>query len=505
MESRVLLQVLLVIFSLHTAAEGKHITKKAEHHKRIAVRDVDVQIDYEPVGCFQDRGHDRALNHKVKNFRNFLGKKLWEKWPDMTLVIQLCAEEAFKQGYTAMFGVQFYGECYSSKNAQSNYDKHGKSNNCVSGVGKDRANFVYRIKVNPIPVKAPNAVCEVEGQTFIDGDDMEVYKGDLANGECEQCTCKDGMLINCHHIFHCVLNDSSCNSYSKKPGQCCPTCERDVPDNAPKCTVKDRLYKEGESMEVLKPLGLKATSECHQCTCKGGELEDCHRIYYCEMNKPGCTQFIKAPGQCCPTCARVIPRPTPPSCKVSGIYYKDGESMEVLKMSADKKTGACHQCTCNNSNVEGCHHIFHCHLNSPDCASYKIVPGQCCPECVPVNPDEHALSCQINGLLFRDGASAEVLKESADKSSIYCQQCQCQSGKHTCHKIYDCDIQKVACEKSVKIPGQCCPSCACYHNGQQLGPGDQWLKKSGSDCIQCTCLMDGTAKCLRVLEGCQSE
>lgn len=75
-----------------------------------------------------------------------MGKKLWEKWPDMTLVIQLCAEEAFKQGYTAMFGVQFYGECYSSKNAQNNYDKHGKSNNCVSGVGKDWANFVYRIK-----------------------------------------------------------------------------------------------------------------------------------------------------------------------------------------------------------------------------------------------------------------------------------------------------------------------------------------------------------------------
>ena len=82
--------------------------------------------------------------------------------------------------------------------------------------------------VNPIPVKAPNSVCEVEGQTFIDGDDMEVYKGDLANGECEQCTCKDGMLVDCHHIFHCVLNDSSCNSYSKKPGQCCPTCERGI-------------------------------------------------------------------------------------------------------------------------------------------------------------------------------------------------------------------------------------------------------------------------------------
>lgn len=96
--------------------------------------------------------------------------------------------------------------------------------------------LLFSFLVNPIPVKAPNAVCEVEGQTFIDGDDMEVYKGDLANGECEQCTCKDGMLINCHHIFHCVLNDSSCNSYSKKPGQCCPTCERGI---VGKLTVSD--------------------------------------------------------------------------------------------------------------------------------------------------------------------------------------------------------------------------------------------------------------------------
>jgi len=68
---------------------------------------------------------------------------------------------------------------------------------------------------------------------------MEVYKGDLANGECEQCTCKDGMLINCHHIFHCVLNDSSCNSYSKKPGQCCPTCERGI---VGKLTVSEVLW-----------------------------------------------------------------------------------------------------------------------------------------------------------------------------------------------------------------------------------------------------------------------
>ena len=82
--------------------------------------------------------------------------------------------------------------------------------------------------VNPLPVRAPSSVCNVDGQTYDDGDSMEVYNGDLNSGECDQCTCKEGKLIDCHHIFHCVLNDSSCNSYSKKPGQCCPTCERGI-------------------------------------------------------------------------------------------------------------------------------------------------------------------------------------------------------------------------------------------------------------------------------------
>ena len=44
-----------------------------------------------------------------------------------------------------MFGVQFYGECYSSENAESNYDKYGKSKNCINGVGKHWTNFVYRM------------------------------------------------------------------------------------------------------------------------------------------------------------------------------------------------------------------------------------------------------------------------------------------------------------------------------------------------------------------------
>ena len=78
---------------------------------------------------------------------------------------------------------------------------------------------------------------------------------------------------------------------------------------------------------------------------------------------------------------------------------------------------------------------------------------------VKLEPNPQSPGCKINGLLYKDGESAEVLQESADKATIICQQCKCEAGKHSCHKIFDCDIQKVACERSIKIPGQCCPEC----------------------------------------------
>ena len=111
----------------------------------IIIFSIPVEIDYEPVGCFQDKRRNRALEKLVKSFRG--QKIMWATWPDMSPVIQGCAEEAFKQGFTTMFGVQFYGECWSSKTAESNYNKYGElKNGCTSGVGKQNANFVYRMK-----------------------------------------------------------------------------------------------------------------------------------------------------------------------------------------------------------------------------------------------------------------------------------------------------------------------------------------------------------------------
>ncbi len=103
------------------------------------------------------------------------------------------------------------------------------------GHGKNKtltfnAYFYFFFLVKPLQVKAPSSKCNVGGDTYDDGDSMQVYKGDLVSGECHQCTCSEGKLIDCHHIFHCVLNDSSCNSYSMSDsrGQCCPKCERGI-------------------------------------------------------------------------------------------------------------------------------------------------------------------------------------------------------------------------------------------------------------------------------------
>ena len=42
------------------------------------------------------------------------------------------------------FAIQFYGECYGAPKGTA-YDRHGKSDNCVSDVGQVLTNFVYRL------------------------------------------------------------------------------------------------------------------------------------------------------------------------------------------------------------------------------------------------------------------------------------------------------------------------------------------------------------------------
>lgn len=80
---------------------------------------------------------------------------------------------------------------------------------------------------HPLPVKSSPA-CNVEGQTYDEGDSMEVYNGDHKNGQCDQCTCANGKIDDCHFLFDCVMNDSSCNGYVKTSAQCCPKCQKGI-------------------------------------------------------------------------------------------------------------------------------------------------------------------------------------------------------------------------------------------------------------------------------------
>lgn len=55
--------------------------------------------------------------------------------------------------------------------------------------------------------------------------------------------------------------------------------------------------------------------------------------------------------------------------------------MEVFYMSADKKTAACDQCSCQGGKVDRCHHLFHCEMDNPECVRYEHRVDQCCPTC----------------------------------------------------------------------------------------------------------------------------
>lgn len=54
-----------------------------------------------------------------------------------------CAEKARERGFK-VFGIQYYTECWSGPGGEKTFGRDGSSVDCVDGVGKSGANFVYR-------------------------------------------------------------------------------------------------------------------------------------------------------------------------------------------------------------------------------------------------------------------------------------------------------------------------------------------------------------------------
>ena len=78
----------------------------------------------------------RPLPELIADFRDSIGRN------NNNETIQACAETAKKRGFK-LFGVQFYTECWSGPGAEKTYAQDGISKDCINGVGKSGANFVY--------------------------------------------------------------------------------------------------------------------------------------------------------------------------------------------------------------------------------------------------------------------------------------------------------------------------------------------------------------------------
>ena len=95
-------------------------------------------VQFESLGCFKD-SRPRSLPLLVENLRKYID------WNNMTKTVRACAELVQRRGL-AIFGIQFYGECWSGVDTWKTYDKYGPSKNCWSGVGREGSYFVYKLR-----------------------------------------------------------------------------------------------------------------------------------------------------------------------------------------------------------------------------------------------------------------------------------------------------------------------------------------------------------------------
>ncbi|XP_031574769.1 uncharacterized protein LOC116308482 [Actinia tenebrosa] len=138
---------------LYQGTPTKQIKQNDTNHP-----DYDCQVKFTKVGCFADKQSPprplKDLLFTEKDQSDLLNRK-----HDMKRKVCRCAEEAKRREFT-VFGLQFYDECWSGKDAEKTYDVHKTSTNCFNSefkpcqesdiecVGGPDANYVYRISNN---------------------------------------------------------------------------------------------------------------------------------------------------------------------------------------------------------------------------------------------------------------------------------------------------------------------------------------------------------------------
>lgn len=117
-------------------------------------------VEYEKVGCFYDSlDNPRPLPTLIENYRGVFD------WTDpqgtINSEVLQCARKVSQRGFT-IFGLQFFGECWSGENSVKTYDRDGPYDRCLMVVnnmeykqcndssvnlciGVENSNYVYKI------------------------------------------------------------------------------------------------------------------------------------------------------------------------------------------------------------------------------------------------------------------------------------------------------------------------------------------------------------------------
>ena len=139
-----------------------------------------------PQGCFVEK--DKKLKLLINNYASFTSTS------DHKATVVYCSTLARDMGYE-YFAVQNQVECWTSKDIAKTYNKYGKSDNCVGGVGKEMANFVYRLQPSySYPTGCDDDPCQNNGFCVVNKIDPMHYScecQEMFNGK--KCEGKYGL------------------------------------------------------------------------------------------------------------------------------------------------------------------------------------------------------------------------------------------------------------------------------------------------------------------------
>ncbi|PFX24446.1 Neurogenic locus Notch protein [Stylophora pistillata] len=166
-----------------------------------------------PEGCFIEKGKTEKL--LTDNYASFSSNS------DPKTTVVYCSTLARDIGYE-YFAVQNDVQCWTSKDIANTYSKYGKSDNCAGGVGKEMANFVYRIEASySYPTGCDDDPCQNNGFCAVDKDDPMHYS----------CECKEMFSGK-----NCEVRSYACDSQPCKNGAACRNDEKDITKYNCDCT-----------------------------------------------------------------------------------------------------------------------------------------------------------------------------------------------------------------------------------------------------------------------------